>query len=84
MLQRLSPAAPQQVAAVSPSSPASSIPGWGVIEVNRGVAVIQGRLGVIEVEAGDVVPGIGRIDSIRRQDGRWVVMTSRGRITSLR
>ena len=31
-----------------------------------------------EVYAGDPVPGLGRVDAIRRQDGRWVVVTSRG------
>jgi hypothetical protein len=27
------------------------------------------------------VPGLGRIDAIRKQDGRWVVVTSRGTIS---
>jgi len=26
------------------------------------------------------VPGLGRIDAIRRQDGRWVVVTAKGLI----
>jgi hypothetical protein len=30
------------------------------------------------VEPGMVVPGLGRIESVKRQDGRWVVATSRG------
>ena len=66
-----------------PSRPrARVIDGWTVRHVSRGVAVIQGRrIGAIEVEAGDVVPGVGRIESIRRQDGRWVVLTSNGMIT---
>ena len=37
-------------------------------------------MGVIEVEPGDVVPGLGRIEAIRRQDGHWVVVTSKGLI----
>ena len=58
------------------------IDGWTVRHVSRGVAIIQGRrMGAIEVEAGDVVPGVGRIESIRRQDGRWIVLTSNGMIT---
>jgi hypothetical protein len=28
------------------------------------------------------VPGLGRVDAIRKQDGRWVVVTSRGLITT--
>ena len=40
---------------------------------------IQGtKLGMMEVSPGDNVPGLGRIHSIRQQDGRWVVVTSRG------
>lgn len=58
------------------------IDGWVVRHVSRGVAIIQGRMGAIEVEAGDIVPGVGRIESIRRQDGRWVVLTSNGMIRS--
>jgi len=33
---------------------------------------------MMEVEAGETVPGLGRIEAIRRQDGRWVVVTARG------
>ena len=32
--------------------------------------------------AGDPVPGLGRIDAIRKQDGRWVVVTSKGLIVA--
>jgi hypothetical protein len=37
-------------------------------------------MGLIEVDQGDVVPGLGRVDAIRKQDGRWVVVTPRGLI----
>ena len=53
-----------------------------VRDVHRGTALIEGRMGMIEVEQGDLVPGLGRVDAIRKQDGRWVVVTSRGLITS--
>jgi hypothetical protein len=45
-----------------------------------GNALIEGRSGVYEVHTGDPVPGLGRVDAIRRQDGRWVVVTSKGLI----
>src|SRR5262249_46764515 len=68
--------------APSPTVP-PTVPGWAVRDVYRGVALIQGpRFGLIEVEAGDVIPGIGRVESIRKQDGHWVVTTSRGIIAS--
>jgi hypothetical protein len=46
--------------------------------VYDGAALIEGRDGIIEVEPGIVAPGLGRVESIKRQDGRWVVVTSRG------
>jgi len=48
--------------------------------VYDGAALIEGRNGIIEVEPGSTAPGLGRIESIKRQDGRWVVVTSRGLI----
>jgi hypothetical protein len=48
--------------------------------VYDGAALIEGRQGIIEVEAGIAVPGLGRIEAIKRQDGRWVVVTARGLI----
>jgi hypothetical protein len=87
-------AQPKEVTgSVAPSSPAhangpnqpppkSGVEGWVVRDVHRGTALIEGRMGIIEVEQGDLVPGLGRVDAIRKQDGRWVVVTSRGLITT--
>jgi hypothetical protein len=35
-----------------------------------------------EVYPGDPVPGLGKVDAIRKQDGRWVVVTSKGLIVA--
>jgi hypothetical protein len=60
------------------------VPGWVLRDVYRGNAILQGRMGaMVEVAPGDMLPGLGRIESIRRQDGRWIVLTSRGIITSM-
>jgi hypothetical protein len=78
---------PSAAAALVPPAPVPGavVPGWSVRDVYRGVAMLQSRAGgMVEVEPGDVLPGLGRIETIRRQDGRWVVVTSRGTITSLR
>jgi hypothetical protein len=53
-----------------------------VRRVIDGIALIEGRNGIIEVEAGETAPHLGRIESIKRQDGRWVVTTARGLIVS--
>jgi hypothetical protein len=90
--------APQQVAAVAvPKTDARidskadvksevgrlpTVEDWVLREVAYGGALIGGRRGVYEVYAGDYIPGLGRVDAIRRQDGRWVVVTSRGLIVA--
>lgn len=61
-----------------------AVEGWVVRDVHRGTALLEGRMGLIEVDPGDVVPGLGRVDAIRKQDGRWVVVTPRGLIMSPR
>src|SRR4051794_11953334 len=57
-----------------------TVEGWVLRNVANGGALIEGRGGLYEVYAGDPVPGIGRVDAIRRQDGHWVVVTSKGLI----
>jgi len=77
---------------VSPPAPATppkpevgrlpTVEGWVLRDVANGGALIDGRRGIYEVYAGDFVPGLGRVDAIRRQDGRWVVVTSKGLIVA--
>jgi hypothetical protein len=59
-----------------------TVEGWLLHDVADGGALIEGRQGVFEVYAGDPVPGLGRVEAIRRQDGRWVVVTTRGLIVA--
>ena len=87
---------PQQAAAAAPPAapPASGAPskpevarlptveGWILRDVANGSALIESRRGMYEVYAGDPIPGLGRVDAIRKQDGRWVVVTSKGLIVA--
>lgn len=81
---------PQQVAAAAaPAAPPKpevarmpTVEGWVLRDVANGSALIEGRRGMYEVFAGDPVPGLGRVDAIRKQDGRWVVVTSKGLIVA--
>jgi hypothetical protein len=59
-----------------------AVEGWVLRDVANGGALIEGRGGIYEVYAGDPVPGLGRVDAIRKQDGRWVVVTSRGLVVA--
>lgn len=82
-------AAPAQAAAPAAATPPKTeigrlptVEGWRLRDVAHGGALIESRRGLYEVYAGDPVPGLGRIDAIRRQDGRWVVVTSKGLIVA--
>jgi hypothetical protein len=60
-----------------------TVEGWVLRDVSHGGALIEGRQGIYyEVYAGDPVPGLGRVDAIRRQDGRWVVVTTKGLVVA--
>jgi hypothetical protein len=59
-----------------------TVEGWVLRDVGHGGALIEGRNGLYEVYAGDPVPGLGRVDAIRKQDGRWVVITTKGLVVS--
>ena len=83
--------APAQVATAAapvPTAPKTevgrmpTIEGWRLRNAGNGGALIEGRDGLYEVYPGDPIPGVGRVDAIRRQDGRWVVVTSKGLIVS--
>ena len=55
---------------------------WTVREVIDGTAILQGPRGVIGVSTGDVVPGVGRVQSIAKRGGRWIVATNKGVISA--
>ena len=58
---------------------------WIVHDVQNGRALVESRYGgLFDVSPGSILPGIGRVDVIKRQDGHWVVLTARGTITSAR
>jgi len=37
---------------------------------------------IFEITGDSSLPGLGRVEGIKRQDGQWVVVTARGLITS--
>ena len=59
-----------------------TVEGWVLRDVANGRARIQARGGVLQRWGGDPVPGLGRVDPIRKQDGRWVVVTSKGLVVA--
>jgi len=76
-------------ATATPTAPAKpeiarlpTVEGWVLRDVSNGGALIESRRGIYEVYAGDPIPGVGRVDAIRKQDGKWVVVTSKGLIVA--
>jgi hypothetical protein len=56
---------------------------WIVQDVQNGRALVESRYGgIFDVGAGSVLPGIGSVETIKREGGQWVVVTARGLITS--
>ncbi len=94
-LDRLDPriaAAPDATGTILASAPPPATPAkftdrilenWIVQDVQNGRALVESRYGgVFDVGAGSVLPGVGRVETVRRQDGQWLVITERGTITS--
>ncbi|MGX1169486.1 hypothetical protein AB7M16_005752 [Bradyrhizobium sp. USDA 372] len=66
------------------SAPRKAIKGWSVRQAYEGIAILQGPNGVIEAVLGQQVPGLGRIEEIRNDNGRLVVEAGGGVIYSSR
>jgi hypothetical protein len=81
-------AAPEVTGSVPPSERASAprkvVKGWSVRQAYEGIAILQSPNGVIEAVLGQQVPGLGRIEEIRNENGRLVVESSGGVIYSSR
>lgn len=80
-----SPEATGSIAPAPATKPANPgvVEGWVLRKAYRGAALVEGRYGIIEIEPGDHLPGVGRVEEIKRQDGRWVVVTARGLIVGV-
>lgn len=62
----------------------SIVSGWVIREIFDGAAMVESRHGLYEAVPGANLPGLGRVETIRRQNGRWVVVTPKGIIVSAR
>jgi hypothetical protein len=73
-------------AAAAPTEPKITdriLEDWIVQDVHGDRALVESRNGgIFDVGAGSVLPGIGRVESVKRQDGQWIVVTARGLIMS--
>jgi hypothetical protein len=59
----------------------SAVVGWSVQDAQFDHAVIAGQGARYAVWPGTIVPGLGRVVSVRQHAGHWVVVTEKGTIT---
>ncbi|MFZ0196873.1 MAG: hypothetical protein WAL14_18875, partial [Pseudolabrys sp.] len=89
---------PQTVAPASQASAPSRLPAagesrssrlpivtnWSIRETRGGYVYVQGNGDVYQVVPGAPLPGLGPVEKIERHDGRWLVVTPKGIIISMR
>ncbi len=94
-LNKLNTAAPEttgSIATPAPGAPAAPtqakatdrlLEDWVLEDVHGDRALVASRYGgEFLVTPGSVLPGLGQVDAVKRQDGQWVVVTTRGLIVS--
>lgn len=60
------------------------VPGWSIRSARDGVAFVEGHGEIYEAVLGAPLPGLGPVQTIKRESGRWMVVTPRGIIVSMR
>jgi hypothetical protein len=65
-----------------PETRPETLAGWTVREVYGSTAILDGPERSFKAVRGDIVPGVGRLESIVRWGDRWIVATESGLISS--
>jgi excisionase family DNA binding protein len=65
-----------------PDTRPTTVIGWTLRSVSGGIAVLEGPYGTWRVARGDLVPGLGKVDSIVLWGNRWIVATTRGLVST--
>ncbi|MBY6242158.1 hypothetical protein [Methylosinus sp. Sm6] len=55
-----------------------TIPGFRLLEVRAGAALLETPSAIVRVSPGDVVAGLGRITAFERRGDKWVLVTPSG------
>ncbi|MBV9971036.1 MAG: hypothetical protein JO228_13705 [Xanthobacteraceae bacterium] len=65
-----------------PETRPETLAGWTVREVYGNTAILDGPERSFKAARGDIVPGVGRLESIVRWGDRWIVATESGLIST--
>jgi hypothetical protein len=78
------PATRPELAATAMQPRLSILPDWTIRDARDGLVYVQGHGDIYQIVPGAPLPGLGPVEQIKRQDGRWLVVTPKGIIVSLR
>jgi hypothetical protein len=67
-----------------PSGRTPVVANWTIHAQRGGYVYVENHGEIYQVVLGAPLPGLGPVESVKRQDGRWVVTTPRGLIVSMR
>jgi hypothetical protein len=67
-----------------PEIHAAAVRDWSIHDVRDGFVYVRGHGDIYQVVLGAPLPGLGPVQQIKRQDGRWVVVTPKGVIVAQR
>jgi hypothetical protein len=65
----------QEITGSIAAAPVPVAEDWILWRVRNGRALVQGAPGTFEVETGSALPGLGIIQRIVKEDGRWMIYT---------
>jgi len=67
-----------------PAPRATVLHDWRIFDVRNGRVAVAGHGEIYEIGIGAPLPGLGPVQEIKRENGRWFVVTPRGMIVSQR
>jgi hypothetical protein len=81
-----SPRPAPRIAAMEAKPPLRTplVPGWAISDERGGYVYVENNGNVYQVVLGAPLPGLGPVKSVKRQDGRYMVVTPKGIIVSMR
>jgi hypothetical protein len=71
-------------AETQPPARTAVVPGWTVRGTRGGYVYVENHRDIYQVALGAPLPGLGPVEQVKRQDGRWLVVTPKGTIMSTR
>lgn len=58
------------------------VPGWSIYHIRNGTAWVENNGELFAAQVGVPLPGLGRVEALRRDGNQWLVVTAKGVISS--